>query len=166
MTAAEKELYDILFKHGYAVVVDNKPVLTKKFNDLFPKPLTQVVVPPIKETFIYKPLIGFADDKKSVWNQFISDAEIPHRVNATTGGQYTVRQFSKPAAEALYKIVHDPVVDYNVLVASTKNYYKTVTYKILLSKYLLNDVWKDEYAYYQNKGDRREASQGENRFED
>lgn len=165
MTADEKELYDVLFKYGYAVVVDNKPVLTKKFNDLFPKPATQVLAPTL-ETFIYKPLTGFANDIKSIWNQFISDAEIPHRVNATSGGQYTVRQFSKPAADRLYKIVHDPVVDYNILVASTKNYYKTVTYKILLSKYLINDVWKDEYAYYQNKGERKQLNQGENRFED
>jgi GTP-sensing pleiotropic transcriptional regulator CodY len=101
------------------------------------------------------------NEKKEIWNKFIADTKIPHRVTTSTG-TYTVRQFSLPAANCLLKIVKDPAIDYNRLVKSTNNYYNTVTYKILLSKYLLNGVWKDEYEHYKESIE----TSGGNRFED
>jgi hypothetical protein len=146
----EKEVLEVLSKFGYVVFIDNKPVFTKKFKDLNTE--TENRSPIATMVMALPSKMATLEEKKAVWNQFIKDADIPHRVTATTGGVYTVRQFNKPAADRLWRIVSDPGIDYDTFVSSTKNYYKTVTYKRLLTNYLLDEVWKDEYEEWKKKG--------------
>lgn len=159
----DKELLQFLLDRDYAVVIDSKPVLTKKFKDLFPETITTV---PALTTIVYKEKEEPLDVKKKIWNEFIERISLPHRV-VTSTGTYTIRQFSLPAVNKLIKIIKDPEVNYTTLVESTKNYYNTVTYKILLSKYLLNEVWKDEYTQFEkNKGKPLAINDGSSRFEE
>lgn len=155
-----------LLDNDYLIVVDSTPVLTAKFYKelkyTMPKDQAPLEVPEILET----PVPVKSVPKKEVWNKFIEDAEIPWRVTAKDGGTYTVRQYNIPAANKLIKIIQDPNVDYDKLVASTKNYYKTVSYKLLLSKYLLNEVWSSEYKEWEKRGNKVRSSPGENSFED
>jgi len=167
---ALKEVIQWMLNNGYGLLVNKQFVLTDKVNEeLFNKSVIQSSVEVVRtstevvktstEVVKYK---ATEDEKKEVWNKFISDTKIPHRVNTGTG-VYTVRQYNLPAANALLKIIKDPAIDYSRLVKSTNNYYNTVTYKILLSKYLLNGVWKDEYDNYQQNS---RVNDGSTKWED
>ena len=173
---ALKEVIQWMLDNGYGLLVNNQFVITHKVNEeLFTKPVTQSVelVKTTNEVVktstelvkrVEKKKIVTEDEKKKVWNQFIADSKIPHRVNSGTG-VYTVRQYNLPAANVLWKIVNDPTIDYQRLIDSTNNYYKTVTYKRLLTNYLLNEIWKDEYDNY-NKSTVKKSNDGSSIFED
>lgn len=104
-------------------------------------------------------------DKKQIWNQFIYDADIPHRVQAPDGGVYTVRQYSPGCADKLMRIIRDPKIDYSRLVESTKQYYKSVTYKALLGNYIDKEIWRSEYEAWDPKKP-APLKNGENRWEE
>lgn len=154
----DRELLQFLLDREYAVVVGDKPVLTKKFKDLFPEP---------KVSTLQLVATGDrVDDKKELWNKFIIDADIPHRVKSNRGESYTVRQYSLPAINKLIKVLNTPGLDYDILVKSTKQYYKTVTFKQLLSNYLVDDTWLHEYEEFKKGNVEGSTEGGGNRFED
>lgn len=154
----DRELLQFLIDREYAIVVGDKAVLTKKFKDLFPEPVVstlQLVATVDKEA-----------GKKELWNKFIADAEIPHRVKSNRGESYTVRQYSLPAINKLVKVINTPGIEYDMLVKSTKQYYKTVTFKQLLSNYLIDDTWLHEYEEFKKGNVEQNTGSGGNRFED
>jgi len=167
---ALKEVIQWMLDNGYGLLVNNQFVITNKVNEeLFGKSVIQTSVEVVKtSTELVKTsteLVKYKlteQEKKDIWNKFITDTKIPHRVE-TGNGSYTVRQYNQPAANALVKIIKDPQIDYNKLVKSTNHYYTTVTYKILLSKYLLNGVWKDEYDNYKENS---KINDGSTKWED
>ncbi len=136
-----------LLDNGYAAMIDRVFVLTQKFFTELSITNGQTTTTVVKP---YTPEVRVLDNKKDVWNQFCTDAEIPHRVTAPGGGSYTVRQYSLANANRLIKIISDPTIDYKTLVESTKNYYKTVTYKTMLSNYFEKEVWRGEYDSWKN----------------
>jgi hypothetical protein len=145
MNEVIKELVKWAEKQQYLVYINNEPVLTAKFyrehrveKELSPKQISNELTRPTTYT----------NDLKEIWNAFIVDADIPWRVSDNKGGQYTIRQYSKGVAKRLSTIISDPKVDYKRLVDSTKQYYKTVTYKNLLSNYIDKEIWKDAYENY------------------
>lgn len=167
-----KEAIEYLLQNSFLVKVGDELIFTKKcYQEL--KITTKVetalaIATPMEQDKNQVNRLIYSDNKKELWNQFIEATEIPHRVNTGTGN-YTVRQYSKSAVDKLIKIISQPGVDYQILVDSTKNYYKTVTYKILLSRYLLEDAWIDEYTEFNKKrlGTAKvEPTPGANPFED
>jgi len=161
-----KNVLQWMIDHQYAVLLGKQFVLTNKVDAELngTRPTAQLVLAYTPVQTAVTRLVN-PTDKKEVWNKFITDAEIPHRVKSTTGGTYTVRQFGASAADKLIRIVSNPSIDYNAFVESTKHYYKTVTFKALLSNYLLKEIWKGEYDEW-IKGNRTLLTSGENRFED
>ena len=167
-----KEVAQWLLDNAYMMLVSGKPVLTAKFD----KELGYVVEVPtlssVKETITVSVPITSGEaikrlsDPKDVWNAFIHDADIPHRVKATDGSTYTVRQYGTNVARKLQKIIQDPAIDYWKLVEATKNYYKVTTYKQLLSNYIAKDIWKHEYSEWL-KGNKQQiqVSDGGSRWE-
>lgn len=155
-----------LLQNGYAVLVNNQFILTKKFTDELKLTDNQVVTTTTEITKPYIPDIKVSDNKKDIWNQFCIDADIPHRVTAPGGGSYTVRQYSLTNANRLIKIITDPTIDYKTLVESTKNYYKTVTYKTMLSNYFEKEVWRGEYDSWGKGGRNIIPNDGGNPWED
>lgn len=153
-----------LLDNEYGIMVGGKFVITQKFNselggwtnDAPPVPFVREAVA------IEEPVVTMLTDKKLLWNRFIEDAEVPWRVKAPDGGIYTVRQYSASAVNNLVKIINDPSVNYQRLVESTKEYYKTVTYKKLLSNYLNDGIWKSAYDEY---GKNPPVGGSENRWE-
>lgn len=167
-----KEVVKWLLDSGYLVMMSNKPVLTGKFERSLG--IKQEEPQQSKELIVIKPTTSNPDrpmsqitDLKLLWNVFVHDCEIPHRVTAPDGGKYTVRQYSPTVARKLMKIVQDPRIDYNTLIESTKNYYKTVHYKKLLSNYIGQDMWLDEYnEWCKNKNrPQQHTADGGNRWE-
>lgn len=167
-----KEVIQWLLDNKYGLIVNDQFIVTQKLNqDLFNRPQDSVVaiarVIHIPETvnvsnIINKDIVSI-DNKKQIWNEFIERACIPHRVKDGKGGQYTVRQYNEPAIKKLISIIKDPNINYDRLINSTKHYYMTVSYKVLLSNYLLKDMWLDEYKNYKEGSVNHE---GTNRFED
>lgn len=135
-----KDVVQWLLSESYVVTVNGELVFTKKcLDDLGTPSVTKVEDSEAPKQLQARPKV----DLKDIWNKFITDAEVPHRVRASDGGIYTVRQFSKGVAARLVAIINK--VDYKILVESTKNYYRTVSYKQLLSNYIEKDLWKYEY---------------------
>lgn len=158
----KEEVINELIAQDFIVVMNEDFIFTKKYYLLNSQEITTVTT---ATPIVSPPVLRLGDNKKEIWNQFIIDTEIPHRVN-TGSGNYTVRQFSKGAVNKLISIISTSGVDYQTLVDSTKHYYKTVVYKILLSRYLLEDVWQDEYnEYIKKKTSETTAKPWVNRFE-
>ena len=155
-----KEITNKLLAEGYLVLIDRKPVLTAKFEKEIGYGASQLKTASQNEqlvlrdnkivTELIKPT-SYTDNPKEVWNAFIADVELPHRVSDGKGGQYTIRHYSLPVAKRLMKIIADPKIDYTRLVQSTKHYYKTVTYKNILSNYIDKGIWEGEYEQWDNK---------------
>jgi hypothetical protein len=150
-----KKVVKWLLDNNYAVLVDGEIILTRKLAD----ELSGIQVSE------GKPKIGRivvnTDEKKELWNKFILDCEVPHRVTSPDGKIYTIRQYNKQAVDKLISILKDPTINYQRFVESTKNYYKTVTYKNTLSNYLIREIWRGEYDYLPEH-----TTQGDNRFEE
>jgi hypothetical protein len=171
-TMTFKQAVTYLIDNGYLVVVANQVVVTSKLTKALKLPeittvnsvvtSEQVLTP--QEVVKNEALKPTKKDTRAVWDQFIIDADVPWRVKTNTGETYTIRQYGTTAANQLLKIINDPEVDYNVLVESTKHYYRNTTYKTILSNYILNHVWKEEYREYL-KGTHKIGNQGNN-FED
>lgn len=171
-TPAFKQLVEGLLQDGYLILVGGKPVLTAKFEKELGYKSQEVAMTPIqKEIVKSENVMNSGDvmkkitDPKLAWNTFILDAEIPHRVKSTDGSTYTIRQYSQSIARKLLKIIQDPKVDYWKLVESTKNYYKTTSYKALLSNYISKDIWMNEYSEWKGTGKTVTLGDGGNRWE-
>ena len=141
-----KDSVKFLLDNDYAIIVNRKLVLTDKLSvalDLGVEVSTPQILFKTSQEVV---TVSKSTDYKDIWNKFIEDSEVPHRVKSPTdGGSYTVRQYSQANARKLANIVNDEEIDYNRLVQSTKNYYRTVSYKALLSNYIEKGIWKDEY---------------------
>jgi hypothetical protein len=155
---------DYLLENDYLAVINGEIVITNKFLREF-KPIPQDRA---EQLFPNAPAII---SREAVWNKFIEDAEIPYRATFTDGKQYTIRQYSASIADKLIRIIKS-VPDYKILVASTKLYYKSNNFKLILSNYIDKQVWKDEYERYEKAlrsgqmSSVNAASSGGNRFED
>lgn len=148
-----KELID----NGYVVLSNNELIFTSKIT----LELNGISVQ--KEKPKAKSVIS-TDQNKEIWNKFIVDANIPHRVKSPTGDVYTVRQYNLAAVKKLISILKTPNISYERLVKSTNNYYNTVTYKNTLSNYLLKEIWEGEYQHFNPNKEQYQV--GENRFEE
>jgi hypothetical protein len=153
-----------LLENGYLAMINGEITITGKFKREFnPVPLEK-----LEKIF---PDTTKAGTREEVWRKFIADAEIPYKATATNGKQYTIRQYSPGIANKLMQIIKE-VGDYNVLVESTKLYYKTNGYKKILSNYIDQKIWKDEYERYLKAKEEGKlqtilaAGSGGNRFED
>lgn len=133
---------DFLLKNGYLAQINGEVTLTGKFKRTF-NPLESAKA---TEVFTESPSIF---TPKDVWEKFVKDADIPHRVSNQNGQSYTVRQYSNALANRLAKIIADPGVDYKTLVQSTKQYYKSNAFKFTLHNYVEKEVWKIEYENYE-----------------
>lgn len=128
---------DYLFKDGYLAQVNGEVVVTGKFKRTFnPTKFNNV------EVFVPEPGPLSPLD---AWNQLIKDADIPHRVPNYNGQSYTVRQYTLNTAKAIAKVINDPTINYEVLVKSIHNYYRSNAYKHTLKNYFEKLIWKAEY---------------------
>lgn len=176
-TPVFKELLNELLDNQYMVLVAGRPMFTSKFEKELGY-IPPITIPSIMGTDVVSPEMVLTmatansaeamkkiGDLKLLWNAFIVDASVPWRVKSDSGNTYTVRQYSQNIARKLQKIIQDPKIDYWRLAESTKNYYKTVTYKHLLSNYIGKDIWYHEYQSY-NKDGKNSIDDGSNRWED
>lgn len=152
-----------LLDHDYGVMVNGQFHPTQKLHGELGVETPLIMMPIRRAEPAYSTPVSHLTDRKEIWNQFIEDACIPHRVKSPNGGIYTVRQYSLSAVNALVKIISDPNIDYTRFVESTKHYYKTVDYKRILGNYLTDGTWKGEYDEY----DKHAAdTSGGNRWEE
>ncbi len=155
---------DYLLNNGYLAYINGEITITGKFNREFrPIPVERA-----EQLFPENPTIV---SREAIWKKFIEDAEIPHKVTATDGKLYTIRQYSPAIANKLVQIIRS-VPDYKILIESTKLYYRSNAYKLTLSNYIDRRVWSEEYdRYAKAKADGKldnilSAGSGGNRFED
>lgn len=142
MTVEFKDHLQYLLDNKYIVIMGNHPIVTTNFEETVAKLLDKTPEKPKKAQTVDGLTL------KDLWNKFILDATIPHRVKNTQGQLYTIRHYTDAAAKKLRQIVSDTSIDYNRLVAATKHYYAVTTYKRTLQNYLLGEDWSEEYKEY------------------
>jgi hypothetical protein len=142
VTVEFKDHLQYLLDNKYVVIMANKPVITTNFEEEVGRLLDKTPEKPKKAQTVDGLTL------KDLWNKFIVDANVPHRVKNPQGQQYTIRHYTDGAAKKLRQIVSDNSIEYNRLVAATKHYYTVTTYKKTLQNYLLGDIWADEYKEY------------------
>lgn len=154
---------DFLIDNDYLAVIDGKVVVTNKLTREF-KPIPKSR---IEQIFPNNPSII---SRETIFKKFIEDAEIPYKAQSSDGKLYTIRQYSAGIADRLIQIIKN--VDYQTLVQSTKLYYKSNTFKVILSNYIDKKIWKDEYERYEKAKTSGQidsviaTGSGGNRFED
>jgi hypothetical protein len=161
-----------LLDNAYMILVHGRPILTAKFEkelgynrESQEEQVPEESIVPVSSPNNSGDAMKRITDPKDVWNAFIHDAEIPHRVKSTDGSTYTVRQYGASVARKLQKIIQDPKIDYWRLVESTKNYYRVTSYKALLSNYIGKDIWLNEYQEWNKDKTQIKLSDGGNRWE-
>ena len=102
-----KNVIQWLLDQKYGLIIGSQFIVTQKLqSELFKTPLAadyiamdEVSSNPkiVQVTTKLVQKVASPDEKKTIWNQFVERADIPHRVKASDGGIYTVRQYS-PAA--------------------------------------------------------------------
>lgn len=153
-------IFEDLFKNFYIVYLNGKLIVTNKFYRAFNTP------PPPKETEVsiakistvkslelmspglpssVKSNLSLAEPKieTSPMRKFISDAEVPGK-QPTQTGYYWLNKYGKEAELELIKILSSGY-QYDILVASTKLYYKSGGYPKTVSNYLTEGLWKSGY---------------------
>jgi hypothetical protein len=154
---------DFLLGNDYLAVVNGEIVITNKLKREF-KPI------PKEKIDVIFPDCPTIVSREQIWKKFIADAEIPHKGIATNGKAYTIRQYSPGIADQLIRIIK--AVNYQSLVKSTALYYKSNSYKVILSNYIDKEIWKEEYERYEKAKASGQidsvmaSSSGGNRFED
>lgn len=156
---------DYLLENDYlAVTTDGKIVITNKFTREFrpvPKSRLEEVIPNSPQVI----------SREQIFRKFVEDADIPYKASGTDGRQYTIRQYSPGIADKLIRIIKS-VDSYNILVESTKLYYKSNSFKKIFSNYIDQNIWRDEYERYEKNvkagtiDHNIATSSGGNRFED
>jgi len=159
-----QQALDFLLDNGYLAIVKRKVVVTNKMT----REISQI---PLKELEGKQQEMAIAPNK-DIWDKFMKDADVPHKVIATDGKAYTVKQFSPQILQKLISIIQQ-VKDYHILTESTKLYYRSNAYKLTFKNYLEREVWKNEYEKYEEalKSPSQlnrllSAGSGKNRFED
>lgn len=163
-----KECLEYMFSNGYLLItIGGEVTITNKLK----RELVKIPLKTNDFSLEGKTATQIAT-KGEVWEKFMNDAEVPHKVIATDGKSYTVKQWSAQIQQKLISIIQK-VKDYTILTESTKLYYKSNTYKLTFKNYLEREVWKNEYEKYeqalknpQQLDNLLSTGSGKNKFED
>lgn len=83
---------------------------------------------------------------KEVYKQFISDAGVPTFIYSGNGQKFFANRYSEPAFKVFKKVWDDVKTNRQVLLASTKWYYKQPnTTKVMISTYFEKGIWESCY---------------------
>lgn len=154
-----EELFKLLAKDYYILYLNGELVITNKLLRKFAippllpstiEPETSKIVQTKAETPVVLPdmLAGLKQIKAEAPNtspllKFIKDCEVPEKINTPTGA-YWCNRFSVKAEKELILILSKGY-KYDVLVVSTKLYYKAGGMPKMISNYILDGVWRGCY---------------------
>lgn len=97
----------------------------------------------MKEPHKPSPTTVVIPSKRITLDEFKELAEIPFRIKANNGTTYTVSGISKEALKVFNSEIVGKV-NMDALIKATKAYYAdTKAYRVILSNYFINGVWKD-----------------------
>lgn len=157
-----RNLFNILAKEHYIVYFNGQLVVTNKFLRDFktpPEPEPQVqqtkevaIVPPVVQqltapTIPGKNLSVPVPVKRAPLLDFIRECEVPERIRTRTSF-YKANQYSKDAEKELILILSQGF-QYDILVTSTKLYYKAGGMCKAIGNYLIEGTWRTEYENMQ-----------------
>lgn len=79
------------------------------------------------------------------YKKFISDAQVPKRLENNRGESYPANNYSEPGMKA-YRKALESGADYEILVKSTMLYYKSgIRFKKAIGNYMHEGIWKTGY---------------------
>lgn len=154
-----KQVFQYLLDNKFVMILSGKPVFTLEFEKKYEEEGKDLRT---NQAVVTVQQLVKADSLKELWNKFIADAQIPHRTTSPEGRSYTIRHYTQAASRKLKQII--ATVDYDRLVACTKNYYMTTSYKKTLQNYLIDDTWEGEYQEW--KGQTTKVADGSSKWED
>lgn len=87
---------------------------------------------------------------KERFKRFIKEAEVPYRLSDGQGKQYTANAYNSEADRVFSKALKEGK-NWQVLVLSTKLYYKSNAYKQAIGNYFIKGTWESEYDEFVKK---------------
>lgn len=153
----KQQLFELLLKDYYILYMNGELVITNKLIREFASPLEKMEVrkeePKVGQIVAPTSLMSAAQaiqksnipepDMNSPMAKFILDAEIPGKAKTATG-YYWLNKYSKQAEKELIKILSQGY-QYDILVASTKLYYKSGGFPKAITNYIVEGYWKGCY---------------------
>lgn len=154
---SQEQLFQALLEYRYIVYKDGQIIITNDFYRDFGDPsrfqvnkqIEIAAKEPLATSFLQAPNSGIVTQveietlPESILTRFIADAEIPKTAKTKTG-VYAVNKFNAKAEKILEKILKQNI-NYQVLVMSTKLYYKSGVMPKTIANYFTEGIWRDEY---------------------
>lgn len=154
---SQEQLFQALLEYRYIVYKDGQIIVTNDFYREFGDPsrfqlnkeIEKAAKEPVSTSFLQAPETGIITPveietlPESILTRFIADAEIPKTAKTKTA-VYALNKFNTKAEKILEKILKQKI-NYQVLVMSTKLYYKSGVMPKTIANYFIEGIWKDEY---------------------
>lgn len=154
---SQEQLFQALLEYRYIVYKDGQIIVTNDFyRDFgdpsrfqFNKEIEKVAKEPASTSFLQAPDAGIITQveietlPESILTRFIADAEVPKTAKTKTS-VYALNKFNTKAEKILEKILKQKI-NYQVLVMSTKLYYRSGVMPKTIANYFIEGIWKDEY---------------------
>ncbi len=154
---SQEQLFQALLEYRYIVYKDGQIIVTNDFYREFGDPsrfqvnkeVEKAAKEPVPTSFLQAPESGIITTveietlPESILTRFIADAEIPKTAKTKTA-VYALNKFNTKAEKILEKILKQKI-NYQVLVMSTKLYYKSGVMPKTIANYFIEGIWKDEY---------------------
>lgn len=154
---SQEQLFQALLEYRYIVYKEGQIIVTSDFYREFGDPSRFQVNKEIEKAakaelptpFLQAPESGIVTQveietlPESILTRFIADAEIPKTAKTKTA-VYALNKFNTKAEKILEKILKQNI-NYQVLVMSTKLYYRSGVMPKTIANYFIEGIWKDEY---------------------
>lgn len=151
---SEEEALQLFIEKGYIVSLKGKYQLTGNFHRNYVPVSTGLVVSNKQIATNSSQAVVTQQEQilgvKELLKKFREDAEIPFRISNDGGKPFTANAVSKEGITAFRDILKSGV-DYQVLVYSTKLYYKTDSFRKGLTNYLVQGDWESYYLEFKKK---------------
>jgi hypothetical protein len=148
---SDEELIQQMIERGYMVSLKGKYSLTGNFHrNYVPVSSTGLVVAKkevaTKETVTDLAQLQPVMDVNTMFMEFIKVCEVPTRTSNGRGGFYWINRFHKDAAKEFARMLSKDNVNLQVLIASTKLYYKTTKECAnTIANYIVLGIWRTGY---------------------
>lgn len=154
---SQEQLFQALLEYRYIVYKDGQIIVTNDFYRDFGDPsrfqlnkeIEKVAKEPASTSLLQAPDAGIITQveietlPESILTRFIADAEVPKTAKTKTS-VYALNKFNTKAEKILEKILKQKI-NYQVLVMSTKLYYRSGVMPKTIANYFIEGIWKDEY---------------------
>lgn len=140
-----QKLYEYLRDNGYILSSGDILVFSNKFYaEIKREKKTIISARQVDPIILPSPVV---QDWKMYFIKFIQIC-VPTKCEGARGEMYDTNKFSEDAAKEFRKMIDKEGINYELLVESTKLYYKSGRFRKKISNYIVDGDWRSDYLAF------------------